>query len=674
MDNQLFVELGLLTQKFAKGLNDASSRIEKFGQRAQEIGNNISIGFSLPFALAARQMVNGAMNMEESINKVQVAFGEASKSVLNFSDTTLKTIGVSKGTALDMTALFGDMATSMGINQKQAAKMSIELAKLAGDMASFKNIKVDIAQTALNSVFTGETESLKLLGVVMTEANLNNFLMEKGINKKVQSLNEAQKVMLRYEYVMAKTKNSQGDFARTSDGAANQTRILQQTLQEKLAVLGQQFLPMYTAVIQKVTDLIEWFSDLDGGTQKLIIGLAGVVAIGGPILSFIGTLIPLLGSLAVAVGAATLPFTLIAVAVGVAGVALWAYYDDVREVLLKILLEYSKFKLELAKILTNVPGFTGMGAQDQARIQGNIVAITKSLSAPTAKGENPVKKLLKDITLSGDELSKKLAELSGNGNNGIPGGIKKLSDKSEKEALNFGTKLQAAFLKIRPMIADILTPITNQLAGSRGGQMGILQGLTDSLGIDIENLGKHSDSLKSRFNEIASGISNFGEKAPKTMTDANMKMKEVMDETKKILIDFKDGLKSLAVEFGTGIIEGIITDAFGGNFNWKQMFSGFLRAISQFMADFGKRLILIGIGKSAAVGLSGPQAIAAGIALIAGAGIAGAAATRLGQNSVSSQAGNPGALAPSFNVQGAFTLRGNDLVAAINNTNAQFGR
>ena len=220
MDNQLFVELGLLTQKFAKGLNDASSRIEKFGQRAQEIGNNISIGFSLPFALAANSMIKGAMDLEEAINKVQVSFGGAAKSVLDFSDTTLKSSGIAKSTALQMAGTWGDMATSMGYSQTQAAELSKNLVKLAGDMSSLKNVRLDIIDTALDSIFTGETESLKQLGIVMLEQNLNEFLLSKGIKQKIQDMNQAQKITARYQYVVAMSTNSIGDFERNIDSEA----------------------------------------------------------------------------------------------------------------------------------------------------------------------------------------------------------------------------------------------------------------------------------------------------------------------------------------------------------------------------------------------------------------------------------------------------------------------
>ena len=128
--------------------------------------------------------------MEESLNKVDVSFGKSSQKVKDFARTTLREFGIAEGSALEMTALFGDMATGMGINEEAAADMSIQLAGLAGDLASFKNISIDRAQVALTSIFNGETESLKRLGIVMTQANLEAFALTQGITKQVSEMSE----------------------------------------------------------------------------------------------------------------------------------------------------------------------------------------------------------------------------------------------------------------------------------------------------------------------------------------------------------------------------------------------------------------------------------------------------------------------------------------------------
>ena len=125
-----------------------------------------------------------ASDYEENINKLDVAFGSYAGKVRAFTDSAGDNFGIDKVRASDMASLFGDMSTGMGIAQKDAADMSMQLVGLAGDLASFKNISHEMAQTALKGIFTGETESLKNLGIVMTETNLQAYMAAKGINGK----------------------------------------------------------------------------------------------------------------------------------------------------------------------------------------------------------------------------------------------------------------------------------------------------------------------------------------------------------------------------------------------------------------------------------------------------------------------------------------------------------
>ena len=140
-----------------------------------------------------------ASDVNESMNKVGVVFDKSADKVKNFADTSLETYGIAKGTALDMTALFGDMATSMGIPVEEAADMSMSLTGLAGDLASFKNIGLDQAMTALNGVFTGETESLKGLGVVMTQTALEAYAVSSGFVDSSKSAFQLEKETLALE-------------------------------------------------------------------------------------------------------------------------------------------------------------------------------------------------------------------------------------------------------------------------------------------------------------------------------------------------------------------------------------------------------------------------------------------------------------------------------------------
>ena len=186
MSNDLRVNLIGDASKLNASLNKASSKLKAFGKSATRIGKDLSLKLTLPIGLAAAASIKLASDFQESMNKVDVSFGKSANKVKEFAETTLTQFGIAEGSALDMAALFGDMATSMGISQNAAANMSTSMVGLAGDLASFKNIGIDQATTALAGVFTGETESLKRLGVVMTEVNLKQFAMEQGIQKNIK--------------------------------------------------------------------------------------------------------------------------------------------------------------------------------------------------------------------------------------------------------------------------------------------------------------------------------------------------------------------------------------------------------------------------------------------------------------------------------------------------------
>lgn len=276
--------------KLTKALNTASGKLESFGSKVSGIGKSLTTRLTLPLGIAGGAAIKMASDFEESLNKVNVAFGEASGTVRDFAKTTLQQFGIAQGTALDMAALFGDMSTSMGLSVGAAADLSTSLVGLAGDLASFKNMNIEEVTTALAGVFTGETESLKRLGIVMTQVNLEQFAMEQGIKKTIKEMTQAEKVQLRYQFVMSKTANAQGDFARTSEGAANQMRIFQESMKELGASFGAVILPAFTKLVQKANAVLLKFKNLDEGTKKTIMIIGGIAAAIGPVLVILGSM------------------------------------------------------------------------------------------------------------------------------------------------------------------------------------------------------------------------------------------------------------------------------------------------------------------------------------------------------------------------------------------------
>lgn len=325
------LSIGLIVDdtQFQKGLRKASNEMKRFGKQISQTGATLSQNLTLPIIAAGVASVKMASDFEESLNKTRVAFGESSTEVEAFAKTTLKNFGLAEGSALDMASMFGDMATSMGLNQKQAAGMANSLVGLAGDLASFKNIGIEQAQTALAGIFTGETESLKKLGIVMTEANLKQF----GYNK---NMSQAEKIGIRYKAIIEATKNAQGDYLRTSDGVANSTRTLTESVKELATDFGTMLLPVASKLIAKGQALVDFFRNLSTEQKENIIQVAGIVAVVGPVVLIFGKFLTALGSITSAfrtlnIIVAMNPFTMLGIAVtGLVAILGFAVFDTER--------------------------------------------------------------------------------------------------------------------------------------------------------------------------------------------------------------------------------------------------------------------------------------------------------------------------------------------------------
>lgn len=256
------------------------SKVNKMAHGMVSAGGKLTLGLTTPLVVAAKQMVSSASDYQENLNKIDVAFGKSGKAVTKWAKNAKKQFGMSNNEALESTALFGDMATAMGITEKKAADMAMTLAGLAGDMASFKNIDVAQAMTALKGVFTGETESLKQLGIIMTQTNLEEFASKIGKNYKEMS--QAEKVQLRYNYVLSAGKNSMGDYARTADGTANTLRTFKKSVEDLLTVFGANLLPSVTKIVGKMTEMVDSLASASPETQKTVLAVGGLAAGLGP--------------------------------------------------------------------------------------------------------------------------------------------------------------------------------------------------------------------------------------------------------------------------------------------------------------------------------------------------------------------------------------------------------
>lgn len=225
--------------------------------------------------------VNAASDLEESINKVGVVFGESAQEVLDWSKTSATAMGQSQHAALEAAGTFGNLFTSMGVGRDQAADLSTELVQLASDLASFNNVSPEEALIALRSGIVGEIEPLRRFGVSLSAAAVESKALEMGLAATSKELTEQDKILARYELILQQTANAQGDFARTSDGLANQQRIFAANMQNAAATIGQAFAPVATTVFRQLNKLITQLQPYgEGIINALADGLArGIVAI-----------------------------------------------------------------------------------------------------------------------------------------------------------------------------------------------------------------------------------------------------------------------------------------------------------------------------------------------------------------------------------------------------------
>ena len=266
-------------KSFGKSTDDTIKSVKKLSIASLAIGGVISLIVSAVRKVIsiAKEGIELASQLEEVQNVVEVSFGNMTQDVEEFSKKALYSLGMSELTAKKMASTFMAMSNSMGISAKDGKNMALQLTALAADMASFYNVSQEVAQTALNSIFTGETETLKKFGVVLTETNLKAFALSRGITKSYSSMTEAEKVALRYNYVLQATANAQGDFARTSGSWANQTRLLKEQLNILKTALGQILIAVILPLVKALNALLSFIISIGRAIGSLFGKKTGMV-------------------------------------------------------------------------------------------------------------------------------------------------------------------------------------------------------------------------------------------------------------------------------------------------------------------------------------------------------------------------------------------------------------
>lgn len=217
-----------------------------------------AIGFKAIRGLAnlGKSAIGFGSDITEIENVVDVSFGSMADEAYKFASTAKEQFGLSELAAKQYSGTMMAMMKSSGVAQDAASKMSISLAGLAGDIASFYNIDTDTAFQKIRSGISGEIEPLRQLGINLSVANMEAYALSRGITTSYNAMSQAEKVALRYNYLMSVTGDVQGDFARTSGTWANQVRLLTLNFQSLSAVIGQGLIAGILPAIQALNALM----------------------------------------------------------------------------------------------------------------------------------------------------------------------------------------------------------------------------------------------------------------------------------------------------------------------------------------------------------------------------------------------------------------------------------
>lgn len=262
-DGAVYIETLMDTKGFAKGMNTVESRVSNLTGSIKKLGLVIASAFAVQKLVQfEKEAVALGSDLQEVQNVVDVTFTTLSEQVNEFARNEATAAGLSETMAKRYVGTFGAMSKAFDFAESEAFSMSTALTQLAGDVASFYNISQDEAYTKLKSVFTGETETLKDLGVVMTQNALDSYALAKGMGKTTKQMSEQEKVALRYSFVLDQLSAAQGDFARTSDSWANQTRILSLNFDTFKANIGQALINIFTPFLKIINQIVAKMAQL----------------------------------------------------------------------------------------------------------------------------------------------------------------------------------------------------------------------------------------------------------------------------------------------------------------------------------------------------------------------------------------------------------------------------
>lgn len=279
------LDLNINNRGFDRQVDSIASKTkQKFGMMSVAVGNILADMATKAIASIGnfvKDSIDKGSELAELQNVVDSVFTTMSDTVDNFAQNALEAYGLTEAQAKRMMGTYGAMSKAFGYTERQAYSMSEQLTALTADVASFYNLNHDEAYTKMKSVFTGETESLKELGVVMTQAALDQYALQQGYGRTTAQMTEQEKVALRLAFVQDKLSVASGDFVRTQDQWANQTRILSGQFESLKAAIGQGLINVLTPVIRVINIIMGKLVQLANAFKSFTAMIMGKSSSGG---------------------------------------------------------------------------------------------------------------------------------------------------------------------------------------------------------------------------------------------------------------------------------------------------------------------------------------------------------------------------------------------------------
>jgi len=291
---KLTVMFGADFQGFDKAMKKAQKSVSRFGAKMERTGQTLTRNVTFPLAGLGIAAVKMASDFEETDSKFKTVFSSIQKQAEKTAHTFKNSFGLSSKAAKQMLGDTGDLLVGFGFTEKEALNLSKQVNELAVDLASFTNFSggAEGASLALTKALLGERESIKSLGIAITDADLKSFAKDQGLIFK--ELTRVEKATLTYQLAAKQSSKAIGDFSRTSGSFANQTRILINEITDLGIELGQQLLPIAQKLLAWSRNMINRFSELTPAQKQNALEWGAIAFALGPVLTAFGTLIRLM--------------------------------------------------------------------------------------------------------------------------------------------------------------------------------------------------------------------------------------------------------------------------------------------------------------------------------------------------------------------------------------------